>query len=82
MKTPQQCGVSLCLKLKGVIMSESKTIYCPKCGRKVGTYDGKSSMNLITKCKHCRKQVIYYIKTGETKIKPLPQRVTSSGMTF
>lgn len=63
-------------------MSEPKTIYCPRCGRKVATYDGKSSMNLITRCKHCRKQVIYDIKTEETRIKPLPPRTTSSGVTF
>lgn len=63
-------------------MKDPKTIYCPKCGRKVGIYDGKSSTNLISKCKHCRKQVIYDIKTGETKVKPLPQRTTSSGVTF
>lgn len=63
-------------------MAEPKTIYCPKCGRKVGTYDGKSQMNLVTSCKHCKKQVVYYIETKETKLKPLPQRTTSSGMTF
>ena len=63
-------------------MKEQKVIYCPKCGRKVGTYDGKSSINVITRCKHCRKEVVYYIGTQETKIKPLPQRQTSSGITF
>lgn len=63
-------------------MAEPKTIYCPKCGRKVGVHDGKSTMNLVTRCNHCRKQVVYYIETKETKIKPLPQRTTSSGMTF
>lgn len=63
-------------------MSEPKTIYCPKCGRKVGTYDGKSSINFIGRCNHCRKQVVYDIGTKETKTKPIPQRTTSSGMTF
>ena len=63
-------------------MSEPKTIYCPRGGRKVATYDGKSSMNLVTTCRQCRKQVVYYVKTKETRIKPLPQRTTSSGMTF
>ena len=63
-------------------MSEPKTIYYPKCGRKVGTYDGKASMNLVTTCRKCRKQVIYDVKTKETKTKPLPQRTASSGMTF
>lgn len=63
-------------------MAEQKIIYCPKCGRKVGTYDGKSSINLITRCKKCQVQVIYDITTGETKTKSLPKRQTSSGMTF
>ena len=63
-------------------MKEPVKVYCPKCGRYVGTYDGESSVNLITRCKYCRKQVVYDIKTKETKIKPLPQRTTSSGMTY
>lgn len=65
-------------------MEEQKPIevHCPKCGRCVGKYDGKSSMNLVTRCKHCRKQVVYNIKTKETSIRPLPARTTSSGMTF
>ena len=68
--------------LKGIIMAGPTTVYCPKCGRKVGTYDGKSSSNLITRCKNCRKQIVYYIKTGEIKMKPLPPRTTSSGVVF
>ena len=27
-----------------------KTIYCPKCGRKVGTYDGKSIPGIQESC--------------------------------
>lgn len=63
-------------------MKGEKIVYCPKCGRRVGKYDGKSSINLITRCNHCRKQVIYDIETEETRIKPLPARTTSSGMTY
>lgn len=63
-------------------MAEPVKVYCPKCNRYVGTYDGKASINLVTKCKNCRKQVIYDINTKETRIKPLPQRQTSSGMFF
>lgn len=63
-------------------MAEPVKVYCPKCNRYVGTYDGKSSINLITRCRNCRIQVVYDIKTGETKTKPLPQRTTSSGVTF
>ncbi len=63
-------------------MAKQVTVYCPRCKRKVGVYDGKSSINLITRCRKCRVQVVYDIKTGETRTKPLPQRQTSSGITF
>lgn len=59
-----------------------KTIFCPSCNRKVGAWDGRSSINLITRCKNCNKRVIYHVSTGEVEIKPLPQRNCSSGLTF
>lgn len=61
---------------------EPKTIFCPSCNRKVGAWDGRSSINLITRCKKCNKRVIYRVDTGEIEIKPLPQRNCSSGLTF
>lgn len=61
---------------------ESKTIYCPKCGRKVATYDGRSTINVIARCNKCRKRVIYHIDTEKTELKDLPHRNTASGMTF
>lgn len=61
---------------------EPKTIYCPRCNRKVGTYDGRSTTNLITRCNKCRKRIIYHIDTDEIEVKDLPQRNTASGMTF
>jgi hypothetical protein len=63
-------------------MSEPKNIHCPKCGTKVGVYDGKSSINVVTRCKKCNKRVVYYVETGETVVKPIPPRSTSSGMTY
>lgn len=63
-------------------MSEPKTIYCPSCGRKVGTYDGRSTTNHIMRCKNCNKRIVYHVDTGETEIKPLTARNCSSGMTF
>ena len=63
-------------------MAEQKTIYCPRCGRKVGTWDGKSTMNPFFRCKKCKKQVVYHIDSGVSEIKKLPQRNTSSGMSF
>ena len=63
-------------------MNEQKTIYCPKCGRKVGTYDGRSTINRILKCRKCNKKVVYYVDDGRTEIKPFPKRTCSSGITF
>lgn len=63
-------------------MSKPQTIYCPSCGRKVGTCDGRSTINYIARCRNCNKRVIYHVDTGETEIKPLPIRNYSSGMTF
>ena len=63
-------------------MAEKKTIYCPKCGRKVGIWDGKSTMELYFRCKKCKKLVVYHVDTEKTEIKKLPQRNTSSGMSF
>lgn len=62
-------------------MAEKK-IYCPICGRKVGTYDGKSKINKIMDCKKCRKRIIYHVDTDQLKVKQIPQRNTSSGVTF
>ena len=63
-------------------MAEPKTIYCPKCGRKVATWDGRSTMNISVKCKKCKKLVIYNVKNEKVEIKNIPQRTTSSGMIF
>lgn len=57
-------------------------IICPQCLNRVGTYDGRSTVNHICKCKTCNKRIIYYVGTGEVEIKPLPQRICSSGITF
>ena len=67
---------------KEVTMAEQKTIYCPRCGRKIGIWDGRSTMNLALRCKKCKKQVIYHVDSGVLEIKKLPQRNTSSGMSF
>lgn len=63
-------------------MAESKTIYCPSCGRKSGTYDGKSTIDKIMDCKKCHKRIIYRVATGKIEIKSIPVRATSSGKTF
>lgn len=63
-------------------MTEPKTIYCPRCGRKVAVWDGRSSMNISVSCQKCRKRVVYHVDTGNTELKKIVQRTTSSGMTF
>ena len=65
-----------------LLMAEPKTIYCPKCGRKVATWDGRSTINILVKCKKCNKLVVYDVESEEVKIKAIPQRTTSSGMRF
>lgn len=63
-------------------MTEPKTIYCPRCGRKVAVWDGRFSMNISVNCKKCRKRVVYHVDTGTTELKKIVQRTTSSGMMF
>lgn len=57
-------------------------IFCPQCNFHVGTHDGRSTSNFITRCNKCRKRVIYHIDTGKTEVKDIPKRNCSSGMTF
>nr|DAG75545.1 MAG TPA: DNA-directed RNA polymerase [Caudoviricetes sp.] len=63
-------------------MVKKQTIYCPKCNRKVGTYDGKGKIDKVCRCKKCNKKIIFKVATGETVRKSLPIRNCSSGMTF
>lgn len=57
-------------------------IFCPQCNSHVGTWDGRSTSNYITRCSKCRKRVVYRIDTGEIEVKDIPRRNCSSGMTF
>lgn len=61
---------------------KKKKIYCQQCNSYVGTYDGKSTINYISRCRKCRKRVIYHVETGQTEIKEIPKRNCSSVMTF
>lgn len=63
-------------------MDKPLEIYCPVCNRKVGLWDGKSSINLVSKCVKCQKLVVFMPKTKDVVSKPLPPRATSSGKTF
>ena len=70
------------LQEKRLLMPEPKTIYCPKCGSKVATWDGRSANNISVKCKKCNKLVVYDVENEKSEIKAIPQRSTSGGMRF
>ena len=70
------------LQEKRLLMAEPKTIYCPKCSRKVATWDGRSTINISVKGKKCNKLVVYDVKNENVEIKEIPQRETSSGKRF
>lgn len=61
---------------------ERRTVYCPKCGRKTGVWDGKSTINPIGKCSKCGRIVEYDILSGEAMFKDVPSRTCASGMRF
>ena len=67
---------------KRLLMADPKTIYCPKCGRKVATWDGRSKNNVLSKCSKCRKLVVYDTEIKEVKLMEVPPRIASSGMRF
>ena len=81
-KQAQNVDACFFVARKEVAMAEPKTIYCPKCGRKVATWDGRSTINILIKCKKCNKLVVYDVENEKVKIKEIPQRTTSSGMRF
>jgi hypothetical protein len=59
------------------------TLYCPRCGRRTGQWDGRSTVDIVLgTCKKCRKRIVYDLETGDINVKPLPARNCSSGMTF
>ena len=63
-------------------MAEVRKIYCPKCNRRVGAWDGRSKINVIVNCRNCSKRIIFDVETQETIVKNIPLRATSGGKTF
>lgn len=63
-------------------MPKARIINCPNCKVAVAKYDGKSSINVIARCGKCRKRVVYHIDTGETELKEMQSRNSSSGVTY
>ena len=57
-------------------------VYCPKCGRKVHTHDGRGTLYIHVKCKKCNKLVVYKPEEKETLLRPLPEKVSSAGYRF
>lgn len=49
-------------------------IFCPQCNSHTGTYDGRSTIDKIVKCKKCNKLVIYRTETGKTENRPVPKK--------
>ena len=63
-------------------MAKNINIYCPRCNRKVSQWDGRSSINVESECKKCRKRVLFDVTTFCTEIRDIPPRACSSGKTF
>ena len=61
---------------------EPLKIYCPKCNRKLGVWDGRTSTEVIINCYRCYKRIIFHPKTKVVETKEIPQRNTASGKTF
>lgn len=62
--------------------NKTKPIYCARCFRKVATYDGIASANIEVKCKKCKVLVVYKPNNGTVELKPLPKRISASGLRF
>lgn len=57
-------------------------VYCPICEQKLGRYDGKSKIPVIVNCYKCKKQVVLDAASHKFKVKNIPERNCTSGMTF
>lgn len=63
-------------------MTEPKTIYCPRCGRRVACWDGKASMYISNTCNKCGKLIVFNPSDQKTEMKNVPARNQSSGKRF
>lgn len=71
----------MCVR-KEVKMDKAKTIYCPRCSRRVAEWDGRSTIDVVARCDKCRKRIVYRIASKKTEVKDIPPRNTASGVTF
>ena len=63
-------------------MADPKKLYCPKCGRRVGTHDGRSTINFVVKCTRCKRLVIFNPNTGRIFNDKVPELRSSIGTRF
>lgn len=68
--------------LEEIMKYKPKSIICPQCKNKVGTWDGRSTINQSAQCKKCKKLVVYDIKSVKCELKPIPERISGSKMRF
>lgn len=55
------------------------TIYCPDCGRKIMTHDGKGTIPISNYCKKCKKIITYFPESGKVKSQKKLHYESSSG---
>ena len=63
-------------------MADAKPILCPRCRRKIGTHDGKSTMIKTIMCKKDKLFIVYDPINDKTKIGEKIVRNFSSGKRF
>ena len=63
-------------------MANAKSILCPRCKRKVGTHDGKSTMIKTILCKKDKLLVVYDPLKDKATISHKVEREFSSGKRF
>ena len=63
-------------------MTQKTSINCKECGYAIGTYDGKSTINKVIRCKNCGKYNLYHIDSDKTEIIEKPMRMTGAGTRF
>ena len=61
-----------------------KIIFCPKCNKRLGTYDGKETDMKFYQfhCANCNIRILYDLEKEEMEIKPSPYKITAFGKEF
>lgn len=63
-------------------MNEGKSLYCPRCGKRVCGISPRCTIDFIAKCKNCGQGVKYIVCTDSVMLVKIPERQTSSGVRF